>query len=252
MESETTFYSVGLLEGFEMGASDGSIGKCSDFLFDDRSWVIRYLVVNTRNWLLGRKVLISPISVSEIDVVTRLVNIDLRREQIKNSPPLDSDSPVSRQYEIVFNRYYNWPDYWEGSEIWGEDAHPRTLNSQKELLELEESDEDGSNLRSTSEVAGYRIHARDDDIGYVEDFLVSEDSWHIRYLVIDTSKWRPDSKRVIVHPNWVESVDWAGRSVMVKMTKEQIENSPEYDSKIPVHRYFEKSIFDYFKFPYYW
>lgn len=252
MENETTLYNIGLLEGFEIEASDGSIGKCNDFLLDDSAWVVRYIVVNTRNWLFGRKVLISPNSVNEIDVVAGLVGVDLRREQVKNSPPLDSNSPVSRQYEIFFNRYYNWSDYWGGSEILVQDAHPRTLESEEELLEIEESGKENSNLRSTSEVSGYRIHAHDDEIGHVEDFLIAEDSWRIRYLVIDTSNWMPGSKRVVIHPNWVESVDWAESSLKIKMNREQIESCPKYDSKIPVQRDFEKSIFDHFKFPYYW
>ncbi|THB75767.1 MAG: PRC-barrel domain containing protein [Desulfobulbaceae bacterium] len=253
METEINLYSASFLDGFDIGASDGSIGKCHDFLFDDNAWIVRYLVVNTRNWLLGRKVLISPNSVNKIDVVTHILNIDLLKEQVKNSPPLDSDAPVSRQYEVFFNRYYNWPDYWGGSEILGQAAHPHTLeSSEKELLEIEASGEKISNLRSTKEVSGYKVHARDEEIGHVEDFLIDKNSWCIRYLVIDTSKWIADGKRVVVHPNWVESVDWAEGSLEMKMTREQIESCPEYDSNIPVHRDFEKSIFDHFKLPYYW
>ncbi|MEJ2058179.1 MAG: PRC-barrel domain-containing protein, partial [Desulfofustis sp.] len=97
-----------------------------------------------------------------------------------------------------------------------------------------------------------RVHARDDDIGHVEDFLVEEDTWKIRYLVIDTGTWLPGSKRVIVDPNWVDAVDWSDRSVAVRMTKEQIENSPEYDPHDPNFRDYEKSLFDHYKAPYYW
>lgn len=249
---KTPLISMDLLKRFELGAHDGTIGRCGDFLFDDELWVIRYLVVDTRKWLPGRKVLISPISIGTVDSVSQTINIGLSKDQIKNSPPLDSDAPVSRQYEIFFNRYNDWSNYWEGAEFWGKSPYPRALKSRNELLEIEESADDQSNLRSVNEVAGYRIHARDDDIGHIEDFLLEEDSWLIRYLIIDTSNWMPGSKRVIVDPNWVESVDWADRSVMIKMTREQIESSPEYNPHDPIYRDYEKSIFDHYRFPYYW
>lgn len=248
----TPLISIDLLKSCELGAHQGAIGKCSDFFFDDKAWVIRYLVADTRKWLPGRKVLISPISIGTVDNVNQIIRIELSREQIKNSPPLDSDAPVSRKYETFFNKYNNWSDYWDGSDLWGKDHYPRTLKQRKELLEIEQAVEGKSNLRSANEVAGYRIHAHDEDIGHIEDFLIEEDSWAIRYLVIDTSKWIPGSKRVIVDPNWVESVDWADRSVIIKMTKQQIESSPEYNPHDPIYRDYEISIFDHYKFPYYW
>ncbi len=248
---KTALSSVDSLKGFELGAHDGGIGKCSDFLFDDEVWVIRYLVADTRKWLPGRKVLISPISIGAVDGGSQTINIGLSKEQIKNSPPLDSKAPVSRQYEIFFNRYNDWSDYWEGSGLWGQEPYPRTLKSRNELLEIEESGKNQSNLRSANEVVGYHIHARDDDVGHIKDFFVEEDTWLIRYLVIDTS-WLPGSKRVIVDPNWVDSVNWSDRSVALRMTREQIENSPEYNPNDPIYRDYEKSIFDHYKFPYYW
>lgn len=249
---ETLLSSLDLLKGFELGAHDGGIGRCSDFLFDDDAWVIRYLVADTRKWLPGQKVLISPISIGTVDPISQTLNIGLSKDQIKNSPPLDSDAPVSRQYEMFFNNYYDWSDYWHGSGIWGREIYPRTLKNRDELLKIEEETDKQANLRSTEEVAGYRIHARDDDIGHIEDFLVEEDTWLIRYLVIDTSNWIPGSKRVIVDPNWVDKIDWADHSISLRMTKEQVESSPEYDPLTQISREYEKSIFDHYKFPYYW
>lgn len=240
------------LKGFELGAQDGNIGKCKDFLFDDKVWVIRYLVANTRKWLPGRKVLISPISVGTVDSLRQIVNVSLSRDQIKNGPALDSDAPVSRQYETFFNRYFDWSDYWQGSGMWGEYSYPRSMKIEKDLLDIEQDPKAGPNLRSTEEVSGYRIHARDDDIGHVEDYLIEEDSWAIRYLVIDTSNWIPGSKRVIVNPNWVDAVDWADRSLELRMTKEQVESSPQYDPQVGLNRDHEKAVFDHYNYPYYW
>jgi len=250
----TAFISFDTLKKYDLEAHDGEIGKINDFLFDDTSWVVRYLVADTRKWLPGRKVLISPISIGSVNAITSTIDIGLSKEQIKNSPALDSDAPVSRQYEIFFNRYYDWSNYWSGSNIWGEESYPRRLKSTNELLEIEDdaSGAETPKLRSTKEVAGYHIHTLDGDIGHIEDFLIQENTWIVKYLVIDTSNWMPGSKRVIVHPNWVDSVDWAKSIVSVKMTREQVEISPEYNSSDPISRDYEKSIFDHYKFPYYW
>jgi len=244
--------SVNVLRNYELGANDGVIGKCSDFLFDDEAWVIRYLVADTRKWLPGRTVLISPISLGEVSSRNEVINVGLSKGQIKDSPPLDSNAPVSRQYERYMNKYYDWTDYWGGPEIWGKEPYPRTLKTRDEFQEIEQDPDGGANLRSAEEVAGYHIHTRDESIGHIDDFLVDEETWQIRYLVIDTSNWLPGSKRVIVDPNWVDKVAWMDRSVTVRMTKEQVENCPEYDPHIPVYRDFEKSVFDHYKFPYYW
>jgi hypothetical protein len=248
----TALITIDSLKNYTLGAYDGEIGKISDFLFDDKVWGIRYLVADTRKWLPGRKVLVSPISIGSINMITKTVDVGLSKEQIKNSPPLDTDAPVSRQYEIFFNRYYSWSSYWLGSGLWGDEMYPRRLKSQNELLEIEDDSDGTPNLRSTNEVAGYRIHTLDEDIGHVEDFLIEEDTWIVRYLVIDTSNWIPGSKRVIVHPNWVDAVDWAEGAVAVRMTKEQVESCPEYNPDDPVNRDYEKSIFDHYKLPYYW
>ncbi len=248
----TPLSSIDSLKGFELSAHDGAIGKCTDFLFDDQTWVIRYLVADTRKWLPGRKVLISPISIGTVDPISLAINIGLSKEQIKNAPPLDSDAPVSRKYEIFFNQYYDWSDYWRGPQLWGAETYPRDLRSRIALAEIEGEGDDEPRLRSIDEVSGYRVHARDDDIGHVEDVLVEEDTWRIRYLVIDTGNWLPGSKRVIIDPNWVDNVNWSDRSVAVRMTREQIESSPEYDHHNPIFRDYEKSVFDHYKFPYYW
>jgi hypothetical protein len=249
---KTRLRSINSLKGYQLGAHDGGIGACSDFLFDDESWIVRYLLADTRKWLPGRKVLVSPISIGKVDVIGRTVDVDLSKEQIKNSPPLEMAAPVSRKYEMFFNKHFGWSDYWDGSGLWGDDTYPGSLKLTKEMREIEQSADRRSNIRSTNEVAGYRIHAQDDDIGHIEDFLVEEETWIIRYLVIDTSNWIPGSKRVIVDPNWVDQVRWDDRSVYLRMTKEQIENSPEYDPLVPIYRDYEQSIFDHYDFPYYW
>ena len=87
-------------------------------------------------------------------------------------------------------------------------------------------------------MTGYHISATDGDIGHVEDFLVDEATWAIRYMVVDTSNWW-SGKKVLVSPEWIAGVDWNDSAVDVEMTREQIKNSPEYDPSAPLQRDYE-------------
>jgi len=240
------------LQGYVLGAQDGEIGRCHDFFFDDREWAVRYIVASTQKWLPGRKVLISPISIGEADGTTRTLNVGLTKNQIKESPPLDADAPVSRQYEIAFNKYYDWAHYWSGTSVWGAHPYPRLLNRVEADRRIPENTDNDPNLRSTREVNGYHIQAVDEDIGHVEDFIVDQDSWVIRYLVIDTRNWIPASKKVLIAPGWVDMVDWKRRKVLMDLTRSQIEKSPEYDPTMPVNRSYETTLYDFYGRPYYW
>lgn len=238
--------------GYELGAQDGNIGRCSDFLFEDNSWAVRYIVGDTRKWLSGRKVLISPIAVGTSEESTQTLSIDLTKNQIKDSPPLESDLPVSRQYEIIFNQYHDWGNYWEGPLTWGNQPFPRLLQRTENLQKEVAIVEDDNNLRSTQEVLSYSIQAIDAKIGHVEDFIVDEETWIIRYLVIDTSNWLPASRKVIISPAWVEDIDWADGNVELVVPSEKIEKSPEYDPTAVLDRDYETALYDFYGLPYYW
>lgn len=248
----TKLKSIKEMQRYELGAQDGNIGRCSDFLFDDKSWAVRYIVGDTRKWLPGRKVLISPIAVGTSEESTQTLSIGLTKKQIKDSPPLESDLPVSRQYEIIFNQYHDWGNYWEGSLTWGNHPFPRLLKRTEDLKTEVAIVEDENNLRSTQEILSYSIQATDNKIGHVEDFIVDEETWLIRYLVIDTSNWLPASRKVIMSPDWVEDVDWANGSVGVAVASEKIKKSPVYDPNITLDRDYEKILYDFYGLRYYW
>jgi hypothetical protein len=112
-------HSIKQLYGDKLGASDGGIGHISDFYFDDRSWGIRYVIVDTGSWLPGRQVLISPLAFGGFHRAGKILRVNLSRKQIEGSPAIESRKPVSRQYEQEYHQYYGWPFYWEGDGLWG-------------------------------------------------------------------------------------------------------------------------------------
>ena len=226
------------LTGFTMGATDGEIGKIKDFYFDDESWTIRYLIVKTGNWFSDKKVLISPASIGTPDFDEKIFPVGLTMQQIKNSPDIDTEKPVSRQHEMDLNRYYSWPQYWgAGFYSGGVVGIGRPVVVEKK----DEYDYDTANqldndqhLRSAEEVEGYKIHALDGEIGKVKDFIVDDQTWEIRFIVVETGNWL-DSKKVLISPAWVSEVSWNDSEVVADLTKEAIKNSPEYDESKPLN-----------------
>lgn len=243
------------LEGYVLKATDGEIGRCKDFLFDDERWTVRYMVADTGKWLPKRKVLISPISLGRPDWGSKRFPVHLTRKMVEESPHIDSDAPVSREHERRWFEHYGYAMYWAGTGIWGAGAYPAGLLSkeEREKMPVEQSGPDPAEkpLRSADEVEGYTVRARDGDIGSVKDFIVDDETWAIRYLVVDTGSWLP-GRKVLIAPYWIASVDWAGQKVEIDMTRDAVERSPEYDPSEPVNREYETRLYDFYGRPTYW
>ena len=241
---------VKTLEGYTLDSLDGDIGKVKDFYFDDQYWAIRYLVVDTGNWLSFNQVLISPYALIAVDTIERNIAVSLSKKQIENSPSLNSDKPVSRQFEDAYYGYYGWPTYWGGQYMWGD-----TPNFTRMPTNWKASNQGGKawdpHLRSTQHVSGYHIQAKDGEIGHVIDFIVDDDSWAIRYLVIDTKNWWA-GKKVLISPRWIDSVGWSDSKIFVNMTRESIKQAPEYSDELLVTREYETNLNRHYKRPDYW
>jgi uncharacterized protein YrrD len=238
--------SMKILSGLAIRATDGRIGKVDDFYFDDISWTLRYVVVDTGGWLTGRQVLISPAAVLKPEWERNLMPVDLTREQIENSPGIASDAPVSKQHEIEMYKYYGWPPYWTGGTT-PVGAVPPAVYS----LGPEDREKGDPNLRSSNEVINYGIQAADGKIGHVEDFLVDDQSWIIRYMVVDTRDWLP-GRNVLVAVNWIKNIEWAKSSVFVQVSKETIKKAPDYLSPSDITPEYEERLFRYYNLPGYW
>ena len=239
-------------ENYILRARDVDIGKAKEFLFDDHEWTVRYMVAETGGWIDGRKVLISPHALNPAIGYDHVFPIDLTKEQIENSPSLESDQPVSRQFELEYYGYYGWPYYGDGNYLWG--ASPFLWGWNEPLAEERTpSTREASwdpNLRSTNEVSGYHVHALDGEVGHVEDFIIDEDNWTIRYLILDTKNWWP-GRRVLVSPQWIKEVSWGESKVFVDLSKAAIEESPEYSAET-LNRGYEEKLHEHYNSHGYW
>ncbi len=238
------------LLGYKIHAQDGNIGEVYDFFFDDETWAVRYLVVDVENWILDRKVLLSPAVCGQPAWELGYFPVTLTREQVKNSPDIDTHKPISRQHQIELHNYYGWPLYWHAPGPYTIPPVPHISETGQEKASNREDDRD-SHLRSMREVKNYRIRATGGEIGHVSDFLIDDKRWIIRYIVVDTGNWLTGKKRVIA-PLWVEKIRWEESKIYVDLSRDVIKKSPEYDPSIPVSREYEIALYEYYCRPKYW
>ncbi|MEP6897286.1 MAG: PRC-barrel domain-containing protein [Rhodanobacter sp.] len=252
------------LEHYAVQATDGPIGHVRDFYFDDKAWVVRFLVVETGGWLPNRDVLISPISIGQCDHVKKLLAVSLTRSQVKGSPDIDTHKPISRQHEMGYLGYYGFPSYWGGNGLWGAGSFPSLMltaiddpDGQGELsnaLPLQEAGSaagDDPHLRSIDAMHNYRIEATDGEIGHVKGVLIEEGTWAIRYLVVETSHWW-SGHSVLIVPEWIRKVSWLDRAVDVVVTRQQISSAPAYDAALLFERQDEEVLFKHYGSREYW
>jgi sporulation protein YlmC with PRC-barrel domain len=162
------------LQGDALHAEDGEVGSVDDLYFDDEDWDVRYLVVNTRRWIPGRRYLVSPIAIDrERPLVAGDIRVDLTREQIAACPTVADAS-----------------------------------------------------LRSSAEVIGCGIDARDGAIGSVADLVVDDETWEITDVLVDSRQWLP-GKLLLISPAVIERIDWPEKKMHLRLAREDILQAPE-------------------------
>lgn len=243
------------IEECSIGATDGTIGTVTDCYFDDEAWVIRYLVVDTGEWLSSRKVLISPIAIGQANWVKKILPVSITKARVKGSPEIDTNKPVSRQHEMRYLGYYGYPYYWGGGELWGDDAYHGALAGYEQVqaenakanikADILEHEHDDPHLRSANAVTKYNIHAKDGDIGHVRGLLVDDKSWAIRFMIVNTSNWWL-GHQVLVAPEWIGDVSWPRARVTVDLTRQAIKDSPSYDERAPLDMAQEAGLYKHY------
>lgn len=252
-----------------IGATDGDIGQVKDLYFDDHAWAVRYLVVDTGSWLSGRKVLVSPIALHHPDWPAHRLPALITRDQVRNSPDIDTDKPVSRQHEMQYLGYYGYPTYWGGAGLWGGGMIPMAMapgygglsggsvaeqdraSEQAARAERARHRDDDPHLRSGQAVVGYHIHAPDGEVGHVEGFLIDDETWAVRYLVVNTSNWWL-GHQVLIAPEWISAVHWSDETVAIDLNRETVKDAPPYDPSAALDRPGETRLYMHYERSPYW
>ena len=103
-------------------------------------------------------------------------------------------------------------------------------------------------LRNCSEVRGCEVHGSDDGVGTISDLVVDDESWEIRYLVVDTNRWR-FGKKALVAPEWVTQARWDEKRVDLSLARHAVTDSPPWDACVAIHREYETRLYDYYGRP---
>ncbi len=241
------------IKGYAIGATDGSIGSITDFLFDDETWLVRWLVVDTGEFLGRKHVLVPPSALGFINHIGRQLSVRLTKAQIKDSPDVSVDEPVSRYMETDLYDYYGWSPYWSTGFYMGGYGYPAGLTSPIGLgytpgerpTDVTRRERGDQHLRSVREVTGYHLRASDGEIGHVADFLIEDGDWSLRYLVIDTNNWWP-GKKVLISPRSIEAIDWSLRAVDLDVDRQRVKDSPAYDGSKDIDRAYEYQFHGYY------
>jgi hypothetical protein len=204
--------SLYIMLDYHVAAVDGEAGRVRDFLFDDESWIVDYLVVDTGTAAEKREVLVNPFAAGSPDWETKRLPVLLTREQIHTSPPVISDMPISRQ------------------------RRPGLKSP-------------GSHLRSVREVLGYSLHNSDGEIGSLEDFIIEDTLWGMHHLVVALGQ--PPQRSVIVSPESIRTFSWPGKAAWMNLTLEELEIRPDFDATSAVNRGKENRLYDFYGRPVY-
>jgi uncharacterized protein YrrD len=239
-------HSIKGLVGYTMHATDGEIGQVEEFYFDDQAWKIRYLIVKTGGWLSGRKVLISTQALLTPDWANRQFPVNLSKEQVRQSPDIDTNMPVSHREEAQLLAHYPWQGYvgsgYYSGGSWGVMPSVPVLEEVTAGAVKEQLPGD-THLRSTKRVTGYSIHALDGEIGAVTDFIVDDTNWGLGFLVVETGGWL-HARLVVFSVKWIREVRWADSTIIVEITKDRVRTSPAYDEPLFVDNTYEQLIFE--------
>jgi len=215
------------LQGYVLQAVDGPVSAVSAFYIDERDWAVRFLAVDTGEWLEGRRVFIALDDLGQPDHDSRVIPVNRRRAELsKHAPPGEASSGAIGVENLTAIPLLELGDQ-IGEDLTGEDANPRAVIS-------------------SSELASYRIEARDGDIGRIDDFIVEDSAWNVLYLVVDTGGWT-SSRQVVVSPSWITEIDQEDAEVEIDLKKETIANSPALDQDTPIDQNFETRIYDHYR-----
>ena len=215
--------------GYTIEAVDGKVGFISDILFEDQTWKLRWFVVNTGSWLLGRKILIHPSALERPDIRQRAFPSSLTKVQVEASPDLKCNQPVSRQIDQDFSNYYTFLSGW-GDDCYGGQSVGLLgsgASNSRSVPRVPVLEDDERQLLSIASMMGFSIHALDGDIGHLEDFLVEDESWTIEYAVVATKNWG-FGRHVLISPTDIRTTNFLAEYVPINLTRYKIKCSPSW------------------------
>lgn len=222
-------YTLQDLESFTVNAADGYIGKVKDLYFDDRTWVIRHLVVESGTWLKHRKVLLAGTSIKYVDRESKTLTVDISMNQVKNGPSVDRDLILSPQTEIDYLSYYGYSFYRGATDVQGQEPEDESKAAETfAAIDAVRRQYGDRHLRSCREIINYNIEALDSEVGHLQGLVFDEDTWKVKYLMVNTSNWWL-GHLVLLEPAIIKDISWGDARIYVDLLRQQVQDAPIFD-----------------------
>lgn len=240
--------SIKELKGYSLQAIDGDKGKVKNFLFDDETWIIRYLEADLGSFFSEKRVLIPRQYLGEPNWEEKHFPIQLTVKRIENSPDIDFDLPVSRKYEKELVEHYELKPYWPANiaAYSGRQSMYNPDNPFKTPKHIVGEEQIETHLRSFKEIRGYYINATDERFGHIEDLIIDDTDWQIVYVIIDTKNIVPWSKQVMLPVELIDEISFLNKEAVVHLPKETIKKAPEYNPALAINAEYEKVLYDFY------
>lgn len=226
-------------------ARDGELGPTTDVLFDDLTWTVRYLALLLEDGLEGRQTLITPQAVASLDRQARALHLNQNANSVWQAPHLEANLPVAAQQEIDYYEYLGADPYWGGDPVQPVPA-PEVASGKVALPAAGDP-----HLRSVQEITGYSIETADGSTGHVENLLLDDEAWRIRYLVADTRDWLP-AKKVLIPLSSIAEIEWGPEKVLVDLASNDLKEAPAWDPDAPFDRDYETRVHEHYGRTPYW
>ena len=247
------------LRYFEVkSGNDVTLGRIHDIYLDDKTWAIKWFVVETGHWYSSNKVLLDSKYLADVSPGTRTCHVSIGKQDIENAPSVEEHHPVSKQHENTFlyttfgHETLLFPGY--AGMILPQTLIERSLHSLDEDSDLEagasvsDADYADRHLRSANELLGYTVSATDGTLGPLTDLVINMSRQTITLMALDTSKWLPD-RTVVIVPQSIDRISWQDRKIFVTMNKESIEQSPRLQDLKSIETSYVSTLSDYYLYP---
>lgn len=238
------YRSINQLRHYKTLTTDNESCAIEDVFFNQKSWDIHYIVIETGSWLMDREILLHPDIVKEVIDKDKKLVLPMTKEKVVESPAVNSVLPIAQEAELLLAKYWEWvPKDTPGPLPYeaGDTIEAETDTETKAFSE----DAAKSKLRSWKEVEGYTIHAVDSKFGHIEDLLF-DDNWRICYAVVDTRNWIP-GKKVLLPVREIEKIRWSEHALHVDATSELVKTAPFYEPSTGVTAEDEEAVRKHFK-----
>ena len=202
------------LKKFKLQTENGDAGQIHDLYFDDSSWAIKYVVIDSGGWFPGKRLILPVSEIDDAVEALQTIRVNLRREDIENGPGIDEVKPVSRQIVRTLLSHHKVLILLPTDNHYLPNWLIKILKAVSSQTEKMPAPAAGHHqLRSAREIIGYNVIYNDEKIGFLSDLIVNTVDWTIPSIVAKQRKPLMETSVLMLSPEHVETFDWAGHQI---------------------------------------